>query len=236
MFAHGFTQTFRSWLPVAEYFVHEYEVVLVDAPGHGGSSHVEADLNSGAALLAEVGGPATYVGYSMGGRLCLHLALAFPAAVAALALLGATAGIADDDERARRKQSDDALADEIELIGVDVFLERWLALPLFATLPDHAKGMDDRRQNTARGLANSLRHAGTGAQSSLWDRLHQISAPTLVIAGEFDQKFTALGKELAIAIGAPATFTTIQAAGHAAHLERPEAVATALRTLLERVG
>ena len=89
VFAHGFTQTGRSWLPVAEQFVDDFEVVLVDMPGHGRSSHVRADLRLGADLLAGVGGPATYIGYSMGGRFVLHLALAYPHLLRSMALLSA---------------------------------------------------------------------------------------------------------------------------------------------------
>ena len=66
-FVHGFTQTGRSWEPTIE-AVPEYESVLIDAPGHGGSSGIEADLVDGASLMADVGGRGVYIGYSMGGR------------------------------------------------------------------------------------------------------------------------------------------------------------------------
>ncbi|HEX6785940.1 MAG TPA: alpha/beta fold hydrolase, partial [Acidimicrobiales bacterium] len=100
---HGFTQTGRSWAPIAADLGRDHEVVLVDAPGHGGSSAGRADLTEGAALLGAAGGRATYVGYSMGGRLALHLALDHPDHVDALVLLGATAGIEDEEERAARR-------------------------------------------------------------------------------------------------------------------------------------
>lgn len=232
VFVHGFTQTGRSWLPVAEAFTNDHEVVLVDAPGHGRSSHVRVDLRLGADLLANVGGAATYVGYSMGARFCLHLALAYPHLVRSLALLGATGGISSDDERNERRAADEVLAEEIETIGVDAFLGKWLALPLFATLPDYAKGLDDRNENTAVGLANSLRLAGVGSQLPLWDRVGHISAPTLTMAGEMDLKFNALGRQLAAAIGTNAVFISIPMAGHAAHLEQPFAVVTVIREWL----
>ena len=94
---HGFTQTGRSWSTIAADLARDHEVVLVDAPGHGGSGAVDADLPAGAALLGQAGGRGVYVGYSMGGRLALHLALAEPALVDGLVLLGATAGIDDPD-------------------------------------------------------------------------------------------------------------------------------------------
>lgn len=235
VFVHGFTQTCRSWLPVADAFTRDHEVVLVDAPGHGRSGHVRADLRLGADLIANVGGRATYIGYSMGGRFLLHLALAYPHLVRSLALLGATGGISNDDERNERRNADEALAGEIEAGGIDAFLERWLALPLFATLPDYARGLEDRAQNTPSGLASSLRLAGTGAQLPLWDRIGHITAPTLTMAGDLDPKFTALAQQLAATIGRNAVFRPVPAAGHAAHLEHPFAVVAILREWLTEI-
>lgn len=232
VFVHGFTQTCRSWLPVADSFTGDHEVVLIDAPGHGRSSHVRADLRLGADLIAKVGGRATYIGYSMGGRFLLHLALAYPHLVRSLALLSATGGISNDDERNERRQADENLATEIEEYGVQPFLDKWLAMPMFATLPDYAKAIDDRSQNTAAGLANSLRLAGTGAQLPLWDRIGHITAPTLTMAGDLDLKFTALAHQLAEAIGKNAVFRSVDSAGHAAQLEHPYAVIAILREWL----
>ena len=232
VFVHGFTQTGRSWLPVAEQFVADHEIVLVDMPGHGRSGHVRADLRLGADLLAAVGGRATYIGYSMGGRFVLHLALAYPHLVRSMALLGATGGISNDDERNARRAADENLAEQIETSGVDAFLEKWLALPLFATLPEYAKNLDDRASNTADGLANSLRLAGTGSQLPLWERVGHIAEPALVMAGELDVKFSDLGRQLADAIGDNAIYRPIHDAGHAAHLEHPFAVVSAIRQWL----
>jgi 2-succinyl-6-hydroxy-2,4-cyclohexadiene-1-carboxylate synthase len=236
---HGFTQTGRSWDRILADLRRDHEVVTVDAPGHGGSGAVRADLPATATLLAETTGRATYVGYSMGGRFCLHLALAHPELVTRLVLLGATAGIDDPDERAARRAADDALAAELEREGVDAFLVRWLANPMFAGLPDDPAERAERRRNTAAGLAASLRLAGTGTQEPLWDRLGTLTMPVLVLAGERDAKFTELGHRLAGGIGAHARFATVAGAGHAAHLEQPEAFLRLVREWLaqtSRVG
>lgn len=232
VFVHGFTQTGRSWAPIAERFADRYEIVLVDAPGHGGSSHVRADLVTAADMLADVGGRATYVGYSMGGRMVLHLAVSRPDLLDRLVLVSTTAGIDDADERAGRRASDETLAAELERDGLDAFLERWLALPLFHGLAPSAAVADDRRRNTVDGLASSLRLAGTGSQDPLWPRLGAITAPTLVITGGNDAKFTDLGRRLAEGIGASHEIVTD--AGHATHLERPDAVADAIARFLTR--
>ncbi|MCB9373637.1 MAG: alpha/beta fold hydrolase [Microthrixaceae bacterium] len=131
---HGFAQTARCWGAAAHALAADHEVHRVDAPGHGRSDAVRADLADTAALLADLG-PATYLGYSMGGRMCLEAALRHPGAVTALVLVSATAGIDDADERAARRVSDEALAARLETVGVDAFVDQWLSLPLFAGLP-----------------------------------------------------------------------------------------------------
>jgi 2-succinyl-6-hydroxy-2,4-cyclohexadiene-1-carboxylate synthase len=233
---HGFTQTGQSWARVAEALATDHEVVSVDAPGHGGSGTTAADLPTGALLLGATGGPGTYVGYSMGGRYCLHLALAEPATVRGLVLVGATGGIADDEERAARRRADEALADRLERVGLPRFLDDWLAQPLFAGLPPDAQDRDDRLRNSVAGLAASLRLAGTGTQEPLWDRLGALTVPVLVVAGEHDAKFRGLGDRLAAAIGANARSAVVPGAGHAAHLEQPAVFVDLLRGWLDEHG
>ena len=233
---HGFTQTGRSWHAVAADLARDHEVVLVDAAGHGWSSAVRADLWRGGELVAEAGGEGIYVGYSMGARLALHAALSRPSEVRALALLGVTAGIEDPRERAERVAADERLAVSIERDGVDAFLRQWLALPMFAGLPDDPLALADRRRNDVAGLASSLRLAGTGTQQPLWDRLRELEMPVLVLAGERDTKFAALLPRLVASIAGSATSAVVAAAGHAAHLEAPEAFVGALRAWLESLG
>lgn len=232
VFVHGFTQTGRSWEPVAAAFTADHEVVLVDAPGHGGSSSIRADVPASARLLGDVGGRATYVGYSMGGRVCLNLAVERPELVERLVLIGATAGVVDPAERAARVAADEELAVSIERDGLDAFLERWLANPLFAGLTPEAAGLAERRRSSPAGLASSLRLAGTGTMEPLWDRLAAIRVPVLVLAGEQDTKFRALGERLVRAIGPNAAFRLVPGCGHAAHLEQPGAVIDLLRPFL----
>src|SRR3954452_22443542 len=123
VFAHGFTQTSNSWKPIAEHFAGSgYESVIVDLPGHGASTAGDFDLGQAAERLTGMCGPAVYVGYSLGGRLCLHAASMCPSKVRALALIGASPGIADDIRRAARREADDGMADHIIDVGVEKFL------------------------------------------------------------------------------------------------------------------
>ena len=238
--AHGFTQTGRVWGSMEAELARDHEVTLIDLPGHGGSSGVAASLAEGAALLAAAGGRASYLGYSMGARYCLHVALARPDLVERLVLISGTAGIDDDAERHERRLSDQALADRLdppagsgsEPEPVAEFVRRWLDGPLFAGISPEANGFDRRVTNTGPGLASSLRLAGTGTQGPLWDRLDRISAPVLVITGGSDQKFTALGRRLTAAIGPAARHVVVDGAGHAPHLQRPGEVAGVVRAFL----
>jgi 2-succinyl-6-hydroxy-2,4-cyclohexadiene-1-carboxylate synthase len=223
---HGFTQSGAAWASVAGHLPGH--LVAPDLPGHGRSAAIAADLWAAAGMVAARVGPAVYVGYSMGGRLALHLALAHPEVVQGLVLISATAGIDDPAERAARRTSDEALATRVEEEGVEAFVRWWLTLPLFATLPPEAAAIDSRTGGSAAGLASSLRLAGAGAQQPLWDRLGEITAPALIIAGGLDGPYCDRGRRLAGALGGPTEIEIIDGAGHACHLERPGAVAGAL--------
>jgi 2-succinyl-6-hydroxy-2,4-cyclohexadiene-1-carboxylate synthase len=171
-----------------------------------------------------------YVGYSQGGRLCLQLALDRPDVVHRLVLVSASPGIADPDERAARRDSDELLAQEIERDGVDAFLERWLAQPLFATLPPERAGIEARRaHNTIGSLTYQLRVLGQGSQPSNWDRLGELRMPVLLVAGELDAKYVDIARRMAERI-ADARVEVVPGAGHACHLEQPEHVAHLLAT------
>jgi 2-succinyl-6-hydroxy-2,4-cyclohexadiene-1-carboxylate synthase len=229
---HGFTQTLGTWATVAERLERRWQVVRVDLPGHGRSAAVRVGFAEAAGLVGAAGGAGAYVGYSLGGRLCLRLALDRPDLVRALVLVGASPGIGDARERAARRAADERLAAEVERVGVAAFLDRWLAGPLFASLPAEAAGRDERLANTADGLAFALRRLGTGAQEPLWDRLAGLRPPVLLVAGERDPKFAGLARRMAAAIGPSARVAIVPGAGHAVHLERPAELAALVEAFL----
>jgi 2-succinyl-6-hydroxy-2,4-cyclohexadiene-1-carboxylate synthase len=221
-----------------------HRVVAADMPGHAGSTAVTATLPEGADLIGELGGRATYLGYSMGARFCLHLALSRPDLVEALVLISGTAGIDDPEERQERRRGDEALAEQLDpssgppaaAIPVETFVRRWMESPMFSGISPEATGLEERLRNTGPGLASSLRLAGTGTQVPLWSKLDQLAMPVLVITGERDAKFTALGRRLVDAIGPNSTQVVVAGTGHAPHLERPRDVAEAVRAHLSRAS
>ena len=228
---HGFTQTRQSWRRTVAELGGRYRALAPDLPGHGQAA--ERRPASFSACTAYVRALAddrcVLVGYSMGGRIALHAALALPAIVERLVLIGASPGLADAAEREQRRREDEALADRIEAIGVTAFAEEWGAQPLFAGQDPRvaAAAHADRLRNTPEGLAAALRGLGTGVMTPLWDRLGELAMPVTLVAGERDAKFREIAERMAAALPA-ARLEVVPGAGHAVQLERPEAVAAAI--------
>jgi 2-succinyl-6-hydroxy-2,4-cyclohexadiene-1-carboxylate synthase len=234
---HGFTQTSASWRHIAPALEDGFRVVVADLPGHGRSPVPEAGpgLDEAARALGKTGGRASYVGYSLGGRCCLHLALRAPRLVERLVLVGAHPGIEDGSSRRLRRDSDERIAAQLETGGdatVPAFVERWLAGPLFAHLTAEQADRTSRLSNSAAGLAASLRTVGTGTQSPVWDRLADLGMPVLVVAGALDEKFLPLAERTVAAIGDNARLQLVAGAGHAVPFERPDIFVALLRDFL----
>jgi 2-succinyl-6-hydroxy-2,4-cyclohexadiene-1-carboxylate synthase len=223
---HGFTQTRDSSHVFCSILTGTHEVVTIDLPGHGRNATISASLPETAELLVDALPTTPFVlgGYSFGGRVALHVALAHPERLTGLIVLSATAGIRDEHERSERHARDLALADHVEAVGTDAFLEEWLAQPLFASLPNDPRERAARSVDAA-GLATSLRRSGTGSQAWLGEDLAGLHVPTLILAGENDEKFVQEAQRLHELIP-HSTFALVPGAGHAAHLERPEVVAS----------
>ena len=230
---HGFTGSGSSWEGVVDALASAgHAPVLVDLPGHGGAASPPPDADptlADALATVECAGawPADLVGYSMGGRLALHFALARPGAVRRLVLESASPGLEDARERAARSAADAGLAALIEGEGMERFVALWEALPLFASQsrldPERLARQRARRlSHHPRALAGALRGLGTGALPSLWDRLPQMRIPTLLLAGGEDRKFVEIAKAMS-ALLPDARLEVVPGCGHAVHLERPDA-------------
>lgn len=249
MLLHGYTGAGRSMGGLARAFQHDFDTIAPDLPGHGRSAEravrhaydFAACVEDLAATLAATGhDSAHWLGYSMGARLALACAVRHPSRVASLVLVAGRAGIADPGERAARRRADEALAARIEERGVEAFVDEWLAQPLFATLqrlgPDFmARERAARLANDARGLASSLRALGPAAQSPLFSALPRVTVPVLLVAGALDVRFVATAHELARCLPR-AEVCVIPDAGHAAHLEQPEAFQRTVHEFLRRAA
>lgn len=231
---HGFTGRGAGWGAHATALARSYRVVVLDLPGHGRSgipadprrAGIERSADDLATILRDLSAsPAHVIGYSLGARIALRLAVAHPRSVRRLILESPSAGIADAAERADRVAADEARAARLERDGIEAFVAEWEREPVFASqasMPDarRARLHADRQRNRPAGLAASLRGAGQGAMAPLHDRLREVAAPTLVIAGALDP--AGRGRAEAIARAIPgARLEIVTTAGHTPHLEAP---------------
>jgi 2-succinyl-6-hydroxy-2,4-cyclohexadiene-1-carboxylate synthase len=233
---HGFTGSVATWRPHRATLEHRCDMIAVDLLGHGESDRpadperyrVERCTADLLVLLDRLGVDRFGVlGYSMGARVALHLAVAAPDQVGALILESGSPGMADPADRAARVKADAALADRIEREGVPAFVDGWERLPLFASQAGlSAQARDSLRaqrlRNDPRGLANSLRAMGAGQPEPLWDRLNALTIPTLLIVGALDLKYCDLARQMASLLMS-ARLEAVPDVGHAVHLERPDA-------------
>jgi 2-succinyl-6-hydroxy-2,4-cyclohexadiene-1-carboxylate synthase len=236
---HGFTQSGRSWQELISTMPTGWQWVVPDLRGHGETriqvgapctmDACAADLEM---LWNDLGIQRTHlVGYSMGGRLALHVATRLPERLLSLLTIGAHAGL-EEDARAGRRLGDEALAERIEREGVESFVNYWGSLPLFAGLERRgpaymAQVRAERLQNHAAGLACSLRGMGAGVMEPLWDELDRLATPCTFVAGQLDHGYVASARRLAAAVP-NGRHEIVLRAGHSVHQERPDAFARVL--------
>lgn len=230
---HGFLGKGADWRAVRAGLPAAWDVRAPDLPGHGAAVGLADYSMDGAAdlALAGVDGPADVVGYSMGGRLALHVAVTRPQAVGRLVLVAASPGIRAEPDRAARRALDGARAAAIAA-DLPAFLDRWYRMPLFASLPDGLRRRlaAERAHNDPAELAASLAGMGTGVQPWHGDGLAGISAPTLAVAGALDPKFVRLARDMARAPAVEAA--VVPGAGHSLPSEAPDALAALLTRFL----
>ncbi len=240
LFLHGFMGSGRDWTETVE-ALPECRCVLVDLPGHGLSAGCPPGLypmpQAALALLAVLDAlgieRCVPVGYSMGARLALYVALTHPDRCRAAVLESGSPGLAS--EREARREWDESKASELERQGLDAFLEDWYRQPLFQSIRRNearfAALMERRRHNDPAGLARSLRLMGTGSQDSLWPQLPEMGFPWLAVAGELDARYRKTMQDM-VSLSENGRLVTIPDAGHNTHFENPEAFTRTLREFL----
>lgn len=231
---HGFTLNGASWDELVAKMPEGWKWIAPDLRGHGTAPTSPATMDDCAADLValwdRLGIERSHVvGYSMGGRLALHVAVRLPERTRSLLTIGAHAGL-DDEARATRRQADEALAQRIEREGVEAFVRYWESLPMFAGIkrrgPDFAAWLHRLRTgNRADGLAASLRGMGVGAMEPLWDELHAIDLPCTFVAGEDDAPFMRAAARLSHTVDR-SRIRSVRDSGHSVHFEQPDAAAS----------
>ena len=239
LFLHGFMGSSADFDTAIAALSGQFCCLAVDLPGHG-NTIVEGGetlytmpqtANAIVAWLDQLEVPHCFlVGYSMGGRLALYLALHFPERFPKVAVVSASPGLRTETERAARLQHDRNLAKQLEA-DFPAFLASWYSQPLFHALRHHpafASVQARRSHNAPAALANSLRHLSTGLQPSLWEPLQHHTQPLLLLVGADDRKFCAINQAMADCCPT-AQLQVMAGCGHVLHLEKPTAFVAALR-------
>ena len=227
---HGFTGSHRTWEMLARCAGPGLRIVAPDLPGHGrtgGTDPERMTMARTAAALLELPLPQAFhvMGYSMGARVALYLALTAPERVLSLVLESGSPGLAEAHEREARRTADERWVRLLTEKGLSSFAALWAAQPLFSSQQDLPLAVRrsiqrERLRQDPAGLAASLRGAGTGVQESLWEELGQLSIPLLIVAGARDPKFVGIGRAMALRVPT-ARLVILPGCGHAPHLEVP---------------
>ncbi len=237
---HGFLGTGRDWAAVAAALEGHARCLTPDLPGHGGTP-LTAGVQSYAAwvqwladwLDARHIATGAVVGYSLGGRVALAFAAAFPQRVRALALVSAHPGLTNAAQRQARRREDSARAEAIRSRGLAAFLETWYRLPLFGVTAEAQRQalVARRSQQQAEAMARVVAEMSPGRQPPLWEALARLPFPVAYIAGAADAKYAALAATVAQRAPQVQRFLIPQAA-HMVPLDAPQALADILAAFL----
>jgi 2-succinyl-6-hydroxy-2,4-cyclohexadiene-1-carboxylate synthase len=248
---HGFTQRGAIWDvvldDVRQRLTGEWEIITPDLPGHGETPIGDDETFwETADELAKNHGPAHWVGYSLGGRTLLHVAIAHPEVVQSMVLVGAKAGFEDRDEARKRVDADEKIAAKLDAMGSDEefsdwITNTWLSMPMFQGLQP-GEGEPDRRQidvrlsNDTHKLAQSLRRHGSGVQDYLVPKLSHVTAPTTVLWAEHDNALI-MDDCKVLADTIPTAFgNEVPTVGHSIPWEAPDLFADFVARTIARSG
>jgi 2-succinyl-6-hydroxy-2,4-cyclohexadiene-1-carboxylate synthase len=229
---HGFTETDEPWRALLR---HRGDATVPLLPGHGQVPvPAGADLASVAASVAQrlPAEGTDVVGYSMGGRVALRLALDHPGRVRRLVLVSSGPGFPPGAEREERRRRDAWLAEILEEDGIGPFVAWWESNPALKPVRPFSRA-DSGRLRAMRlnqdpvGLAACLRRFGPGSMDSLWERLGTLRCPVLLIAGAADTRYVTVMGDMRARLP-DARLAVIPDCGHAVHREQPAALTAAL--------
>ena len=239
---HGFMGCANDWEPIARTLEGAFHCIAPDLPGHGRSRfdrglHQDFDgyAQSVTALLDALDLESVCaIGYSMGGRVLLALALAAPQRFTRLILESASPGIADPEQRKARRRADQVLAKQITEQEPEAFFTQWYSQPLFGRVRDSAPFpalLRRRLANDPTQLAAVLDVVSTGRQTPLWERLSELEQSLLLVYGAEDTKYRTMATRMMDGNGG-IRLMPVEACSHAVHVEQPARFSEICRAFL----
>ncbi|XP_043715830.1 protein PHYLLO, chloroplastic isoform X2 [Telopea speciosissima] len=263
IFLHGFLGTGEDWIPIMKSLSVTARCISVDLPGHGESqiqncANEEGKVESSVSievvadvlhkLIQEITpGRVVLVGYSMGARVALYMALRCSKKIGGAVIISGSPGLKDEAMRKIRTAQDDSKARYLSAHGLQCFLDMWYAGDIWNSLRNHpyfGQIVESRaHHDDVSALAKALSGLSVGRQPSLWEDLKQCTKPLLFIVGEKDRKFKEIAHQMCQEISNnPGNkdnegkkiheMIEVSDCGHAVHVESPLSVINSLRKLL----
>ncbi|KAK3158306.1 hypothetical protein QOZ80_2AG0135410 [Eleusine coracana subsp. coracana] len=212
---HGFLGTSEDWVPMMKALSLNARVIAVDLPGHGESQMLQQHIGNSKQFSYTVQAVAdlllklmchitdrevVVVGYSMGARIALHMALNQIHKIRGAVIISGSPGLKDEASRHRRLAIDKSRAQFLLSSGLECFLETWYSGKMWDSLREHPK-FDSlvttlRKHENIEALAKVLAESSVGRQRSLWEDLRHLKRPLLVVAGEKDKKFKEISVQM----------------------------------------
>ncbi|KAH9707757.1 protein PHYLLO [Citrus sinensis] len=196
-------------------------------------------------------GKVTLVGYSMGARIALYMALRFSDKIKGTVIISGSPGLRDNIARKIRRAEDDSRACALVTHGLQVFLDTWYTGELWESLRSHPhfnRIVASRLlHEDVQSLSKALSDLSVGRQPPLWEDLKLCSTPLLIVVGEKDKKFKSIAEKMCYELSHDEKgsddlrnqiyeMVEIPNCGHAVHLENPLPVIRAVRQFLTRVN
>ncbi|XP_066321928.1 protein PHYLLO, chloroplastic-like isoform X5 [Miscanthus floridulus] len=260
---HGFLGTSEDWVPMMKALAPSARVIAIDLPGHGESQIMQRHKNSEqfivtvqlvADLLLKLmchitDGEVVVVGYSMGARIALHMALNQDHKIRGAVTISGSPGLRDEASRRRRVAIDKSRAQFLMSCGLECFLQTWYSGKLWNSLREHPEFNSlvrtRSKHKNIKALAKVLADSSVGRQKSLWEDLKHLKRPLLIVAGEKDAKFKDISQKMRMEIMNHAEcgsdgpkgkelceMIIIPDSGHAVHVENPLPLVRAVRKFL----
>ena len=233
---HGFAGSPEAWSKTAAAWpAPTPQLVPLRLPGHAADYVASADgtfQDAVDTLLDQLpGSPVGVVGYSLGARIALGLAVQYPDRVSALTLIGVNPGL-PETSRPQRREHDERWARQLETEGLDAFLEAWIQQPIFSTqasLPPDVRAAQraQRRSLNPHQLAAAMRQMSLGAMPDYREAYRTLDMPTQLVVGALDAKFLAIVETMKQR-RAPTRVDVIAGVGHNVPLEAPASLAVRL--------